>query len=66
MIYFIIFILLLCIYFLIISTLYFLLGTVTGLTRGVFTVDFSPDNEHVAIAGGDSSIRILKIGKDKN
>ena len=44
----------------------FLLGTVTGLTRGVFTVDFSPDNEHVAIAGGDSSIRILKIGKDKN
>ena len=75
MIYFIIFILLLCIYFLIISTLHFLiistlhflnLGTVTGLTRGVFTVDFSPDNEHVAIAGGDSSIRILKIGKDKN
>ena len=44
----------------------FFLGTVTGLTRGVFTVDFSPDNEHVAIAGGDSSIRILKIGKDKN
>lgn len=37
----------------------------TGLTRGVFTVDFSPDNKHVAIAGGDASIRILKIGKEK-
>ena len=38
-----------------------ILGTVTGLTRGVFAVDFSPDGEHVAIAGGDASIRILKI-----
>jgi WD40 repeat protein len=40
-------------------------GTVTGLSRGVFAVDFSSDNEQVAIAGGDSSIRILKIGKEK-
>lgn len=39
-------------------------GTVTGLTRGVFTIDFSPDTsscQKVAIAGGDSSIRILDI-----
>ena len=41
-------------------------GTVTGLTRGVFAADFSPDNEHVAIAGGDSSVRIFKVGKTKN
>ena len=40
-------------------------GTVTGLSRGVFAVDFSSDNEQVAIAGGDSSIRILKIGKER-
>ena len=46
-------------------TFFLLIGTVTGLTRGVFTVDFSPDNKHVAIAGGDASIRILKIGKEK-
>jgi COMPASS component SWD3 len=36
-------------------------GTVAGLTRGVFTVDFSPDGQKLAIAGGDSSIRILDL-----
>lgn len=36
-------------------------GTVTGLTRGVFAVDFSPDQQKLAIAGGDASIRILDI-----
>jgi WD40 repeat protein len=36
-------------------------GTVTGLTRGVFSVDFSADGEKVAIAGGDSCIRILDV-----
>lgn len=36
-------------------------GTITGLTRGVFAVDFSPDNRKIAIAGGDSAIRILEI-----
>lgn len=36
-------------------------GTITGLARGVFAIDFSPDNEKVAVAGGDSSIRILSI-----
>lgn len=38
-----------------------LVGTVTGLTRGVFTADFSPDGMKVAIGGGDSCIRILDI-----
>lgn len=40
-----------------------IVGTVTGLTRGVFAVDFSPGPEFqkLAIAGGDSSIRILDI-----
>jgi COMPASS component SWD3 len=38
-----------------------IVGTVTGLTRGIFTVDFSPDNHQVAIAGGDATIRILSI-----
>jgi len=36
-------------------------GTITGLSRGVFAVDFSPDNDKIAIAGGDASIRILQI-----
>lgn len=36
-------------------------GTVTGLTRGVFAVDFAPDCQRVAIAGGDTAIRILDI-----
>lgn len=41
-------------------------GTVTGLHRGIFAIDFSPDvsnvnSQTVAIAGGDSSIRILEI-----
>lgn len=38
-----------------------IVGTVTGLTRGVFTADFSPDAQKLAIAGGDASIRILDI-----
>lgn len=38
-----------------------LVGTVTGLDKGVFSVDFSPDREKVAIAGGDSCIRILDV-----
>eukprot|EP01006_Ploeotia_vitrea_P045285 TRINITY_DN66927_c1_g1_i1.p1 TRINITY_DN66927_c1_g1~~TRINITY_DN66927_c1_g1_i1.p1 ORF type:complete len:346 (+),score=-6.74 TRINITY_DN66927_c1_g1_i1:144-1181(+) len=41
------------------------IGTITGLDRGVFATDFSPEssstNQLVAIAGGDSSIRILEI-----
>lgn len=36
-------------------------GTIAGLSRGVFAVDFSPEGEKVAIAGGDASIRILDI-----
>lgn len=36
-------------------------GTITGLARGVFAIDFSPDNQRLAIAGGDASIRILQI-----
>ena len=38
-----------------------IVGTVTGLTRGIFTVDFSPNGQQVAIAGGDATIRILSI-----
>ncbi|KAJ1417217.1 WD40-repeat-containing domain protein [Ochromonadaceae sp. CCMP2298] len=36
-------------------------GTITGLSRGVFTVDFSPDQTKLAIAGGDSTIRIFDL-----
>lgn len=36
-------------------------GTITGLTRGVFAIDFSPDCQKIAIAGGDASIRILEV-----
>jgi COMPASS component SWD3 len=36
-------------------------GTVTGLNRGVFAVDFSAEAQKLAIAGGDASIRIFDI-----
>lgn len=38
-------------------------GTVTGLSHGIFSVDFSPDREKVAIAGGDCCIRVLDVVK---
>lgn len=36
-------------------------GTITGLTKGIFALDFSPDGQKVAVAGGDASVRILDI-----
>jgi COMPASS component SWD3 len=36
-------------------------GTVTGLSRGVFSVDFSSESQKLAIGGGDASIRIYDI-----
>lgn len=36
-------------------------GTITGLSRGIFTLDFSPDNLKIAVAGGDATIRIIDI-----
>lgn len=36
-------------------------GTVTGLARGVFSLDFSPESQKIAIGGGDASIRIFDI-----
>jgi hypothetical protein len=38
-----------------------IVGTVTGLSRGVFTLDFSPDGTKMAVAGGDAAIRIIDI-----
>lgn len=38
-------------------------GIITGLSKGVFATDFSPDNQKFAVAGGDASIRILDIVK---
>jgi len=38
-----------------------LVGTVSGLSRGVFTVDFDPMGRRLAVAGGDSAIRVLSI-----
>lgn len=37
------------------------IGTVTGLQRGVFTLDFAPEEMKIAIAGADSTIRIVDI-----
>jgi WD40 repeat protein len=47
-----------------------LIGSITGLSRGVFTLDFSAANDRnlVAIAGGDGAIRIIELsssGEDK-
>ena len=36
-------------------------GIVTGLSRGIFALDFSPTDYRLAVAGGDSSIRIIDI-----
>ena len=38
-----------------------LVGTVTGLNRGVFTLDFAPNDFRIAVAGGDATIRVLDI-----
>jgi COMPASS component SWD3 len=38
-----------------------LIGTVANMKRGVFALDFSPDGTKLAVAGGDSTIRILEI-----
>lgn len=38
-----------------------LVGTVTGLDKAVFSVDFSPCREKVAIAGGDACIRVMDV-----
>lgn len=40
---------------------YSLVGTVTGLARGVFTLDFAPNQKRLAVAGGDATIRVLDI-----
>jgi hypothetical protein len=40
-----------------------LVGTITGMARGVFSVDFSPDRETVAIGGGDDCIRVVTMSK---
>eukprot|EP00743_Colponemidia_sp_Colp-15_P002144 GILK01002326.1.p1 GENE.GILK01002326.1~~GILK01002326.1.p1 ORF type:complete len:393 (+),score=63.42 GILK01002326.1:66-1181(+) len=36
-------------------------GTIAGMTRACYTVDFSADNKMVSVAGGDGTIRILEI-----
>jgi hypothetical protein len=36
-------------------------GTVVGLSRGVFTSDFSPDGTKFVVAGGDAAIRVIDI-----
>jgi WD40 repeat protein len=36
------------------------------MNRGVFSLDFSPDGSKLAVAGGDSSIRILDIVRGGN
>lgn len=38
-----------------------LIGTITGLQKGIFTTDFSPDSQRFVIGGGDESIRIFDI-----
>ncbi|CAK4750739.1 unnamed protein product [Aphanomyces euteiches] len=38
-----------------------LIGTVAGLSRGVFTLDFAPAGDKLALAGADAAIRIIDI-----
>uniref|UniRef100_A0A7S3NKS8 Anaphase-promoting complex subunit 4 WD40 domain-containing protein n=1 Tax=Aureoumbra lagunensis TaxID=44058 RepID=A0A7S3NKS8_9STRA len=44
-----------------INNKYGLVGTVTGLARGVFTLDFAPNGRRLSVAGGDATIRIIDI-----
>ena len=41
-----------------------LVGMISGLTRAVYTVDFSPDSSLIALAGGDSSVRVYNVRTD--
>ena len=36
-------------------------GIVTGLSRGIFALDFSATDNRLAVAGGDASIRIIDV-----
>jgi hypothetical protein len=38
-----------------------LIGSISGMDRGVFAVDFSDKGNMVAIAGGDASVRIVGV-----
>mmetsp|Transcript_24425 Transcript_24425/g.33824 ORF Transcript_24425/g.33824 Transcript_24425/m.33824 type:complete len:396 (+) Transcript_24425:34-1221(+) len=38
-----------------------LVGTIAGLSRGVFSLDFAPTSRKLAVAGGDGSVRIIDI-----
>lgn len=38
-----------------------LVGTIVGMARGVFSVDWSPTEDRVAIGSGDGTIRILTV-----
>jgi len=40
-----------------------LVGSISGLQRGIFALDFSPTSSRVAFAGGDCAIRIVDIVK---
>lgn len=38
-----------------------LVGTIAGLSRGVFSLDFAPGGEKMVVAGADAAIRIIDI-----
>ncbi|TMW61767.1 hypothetical protein Poli38472_010830 [Pythium oligandrum] len=38
-----------------------LVGTIAGLSRGVFTLDFAPQGVKMVVAGADSAIRIIDV-----
>jgi hypothetical protein len=38
-----------------------LVGTIAGLSRGVFTLDFAPQGDKMVVAGADAAIRIIDV-----
>ena len=45
-----------------------LVGTITGMARGVFTLDFAPPSsggKKLVVGGGDSSIRVVDIEEEE-
>eukprot|EP00002_Diphylleia_rotans_P028207 TRINITY_DN568_c0_g1_i1.p1 TRINITY_DN568_c0_g1~~TRINITY_DN568_c0_g1_i1.p1 ORF type:complete len:350 (+),score=59.43 TRINITY_DN568_c0_g1_i1:100-1149(+) len=37
------------------------LGTVTGIPKGSYSLDFDPSNKHLAVAGADALIRVVTL-----
>ena len=42
-----------------------LVGTVAGLSRGVYSIDFNHDGSKFVVAGGDATVRLFSVSDRK-